>query len=321
MRRDGIRRTQLAAICVAVCLGAGSRHAVAQQDDSPRPVVLQATNDRFPVHITYYPAKEDLNPSGVENAPVVIMLHGESGSRLVWDRSSAPPGGRPIAEVLHERGYAVVTVDLRKFGESVPDGDDGAVQPTDYAHMARRDLPAIKEFLREEHEARRLNVAKLAIIASDMSVPVATDYTQRDWQLRPHPDGPGGGPGTPRGQEVKALILLSPVSSLGQVSTTRSLNYLRNPAFRIAFMVIVGTRDAQDRNQARDTFRVVGGARGSGDRTELVQKNSNARGTDLLGNPALATEVDIVRFLEEHLKELDIPWATRISRYDRDPDS
>jgi hypothetical protein len=187
--------------------------------------------------------------------------------------------------------------------------------------MARRDLPAVKVFLREEHEARRLNVAKLAIIASDMSVPVATDYAERDWRLRPHPDGPGGGPGTPKGQEVKAMILLSPVSSLGQVSTTRSLNFLRNPAFRIAFMVVVGTRDSMDRNQARDTFRVVSGARGSGDRTELVQKNSNARGTDLLGNPALATEVDIVRFLEEHLKELDIPWETRISRYDRDPGS
>ena len=113
------------------------------------------------------------------------------------------------------------------------------------------------------------------------------------------------------------MILLSPMSGMSGLSATRSLNYLKNPAFGISFMVIVGTRDAQDRNHARDVFRVVSGVRGGDERSELVRKNSNARGTDLLGNPALATEVDIVRFLEEHLKELDIPWETRISRYDR----
>ena len=58
------------------------------------------------------------------------------------------------------------------------------------------------------------------------------------------------------------MILLSPMSGMGRLSATRSLNYLKNPAFGISFMVIVGTRDAQDRNQARDTFRVVSGVRG-----------------------------------------------------------
>jgi pimeloyl-ACP methyl ester carboxylesterase len=307
---------RLAVLAAALCVCAGGR-VHAQQDEEARPVVLQAERDRFPIHITYYPAKKDENPSGVENAPVVVMLHGENGSRLVWDRSSAPPGGVSLAEFLHSRGYAVVTVDLRKFGESLPEGEARAVQPTDYALMARRDLPAVKAFLHEEHEAKRLNVAKLGIIASDMSVPVAADYAERDWRLRPYADGPGGGPGTPRGQEVKAMVLLSPDTARGQVITARSLNFLKNPTFGIAFMVIVGTRDALDRNQARDTFRIVSGARNADERTELVQKNSNARGTDLLGNPALGTEVDIVRFLDAHLKDLDIPWETRISRYDR----
>lgn len=305
----------LAVLAVGACDAA--RPVFAQQDEQPRPVVLQAEGDRFPIHITYYPAREEENPSGVENAPVVMMLHGENGSRLVWDRSSAPPGGVPLAEFLQSRGYAVVTVDLRKFGESVPDEGAVAVQPTDYAKMARLDLPAVKAFLHEEHEARRLNVAKLGIIASDMSAPVAADYAEHDWKLRPYSDGPGGGPGTPRGQEVKVLILLSPDATRGPVVTTRSLNFLRNPAMGISFMVIVGTRDAQDRNQARDIFRAVSGTRNADERTELVQKNSNMRGTDLLGNPALGTEVDIVRFLDSHLKDLDIPWETRISRYDR----
>ena len=113
------------------------------------------------------------------------------------------------------------------------------------------------------------------------------------------------------------MILLSPDATRGPVVTTRSLNFLKNPAMGISFMVIVGTRDAMDRNQARDIFRAVSGARNADDRTELVQKNSNMRGTDLLGNRALGTEVDILRFLDAHLKDLDIPWETRISRYDR----
>lgn len=307
-----------AVIALAACLCIAARPAAAQQPDEAHSVILQAVGDGFPIHITYWQAKDDkeVNPAGVENAPVVIMLHGENGSRLIWDRSSAPPGGKPLARVLHDRGYAVVTVDLRKFGESVPEGDVRTVQTTDYPLMVSRDLPAVKVFLNEEHEQKRLNVAKLAIIASDMSVPVAAAFSELDWRLPPYADGPGGGPGTPRGQEVKALIMLSPVSSLGKVSATRSLSFLRN--LGLSFMVIVGTRDSLDRNQGRDIYRLVSGARGATERTEFVQKNSNARGTDLLGNPALGTEVDIVRFLDEHLKRLDIPWETRISRYDRD---
>jgi len=138
-----------AALIALACLCATSRPVSAQQDEAARPVVLQAEGDQFPIHVTYYPAIEDKNPSGVENAPVVVMLHGESGSRLVWERSSA---GTPLAEFLQDYGYAVVTVDLRKFGESLPEGEARAVQPADYAHMARRDLPAVKAFLHEEHE-------------------------------------------------------------------------------------------------------------------------------------------------------------------------
>src|SRR5262245_48301758 len=69
--------------------------------------VLRAENDGFPIHVTYYEANPEKTASGVENAAVVLLLHGEGGSRLIWDKSSAPQGQKPFAEKLNDLGYAV----------------------------------------------------------------------------------------------------------------------------------------------------------------------------------------------------------------------
>ena len=50
----------------------------------------------------------------------------------------------------------------------------------------------------------------------------------------------------------------------------------------------------------------------------LETPNTNARGTDLMGNPAARPEAPIGKFLDEHVKKLKSEWQTRKSRYERD---
>jgi pimeloyl-ACP methyl ester carboxylesterase len=293
--------------------------AALAQADKPRPEVLQSVGDGWPIHITYYPALKDKNPDGLENAPVVVLLHGEGGSRLIWDKSSAPPGGKPFADVLQTAlGFAVVTVDLRKHGESIVEGQPTTVDNADYAKMASGDLIAVKNFLVERHEAKELNVNKLGIVAAGNMCPVAAAYAELDWAQLPHPDGPGGSPGTPRGQDVRALVFLSPASNVGRLNATRILNTLKNPVFQMSFQVVVGTRDAADRNQAGSLYQVVSSIKQNEERIDLLRPNTNSRGTDLLANPAAQIEPKVLAFLDKQVKQRESVWQTRISKYDRD---
>ncbi|MBL8848714.1 MAG: hypothetical protein JNG89_03480 [Planctomycetaceae bacterium] len=323
------RSVTLSPICgviagfLAVCLGAAP--ALAQQKAAGSAAktgsttqVLRAEGDGFPIHITYYPANPDKNPNGVENAAVVVLLHGEGGSRLIWDKSSAPQGKLAFAPQLAELGYAVVSVDLRKHGESLGDGQSRALDNNDFVRMAQNDLPAVNRFLLEEHENKKLNINKMAIVASDAMGPVAMEFAKLDWEQRPYLDGPGGSPGTPRGQDVRALVLLSPEVSVGRVNGTRAANFLKNPGLGIAAMIIAGTRDADDKGSAQRLEQIFAAPRQNEGRVEFLRPNTNARGTDLLANPAAAVEPPILSFLDKHVRTLNSTWETRKSRYDRE---
>lgn len=309
-------RILIAACAALACCPASSTAA----DDDPRPVNLKADGDGFPIVATYYPARKDKNPAGLEKAAVVVLLHGEDGSRLIWDKSSAPPGPKamPFAPLLHDNGYAVVTVDLRKHGDSLDKGEKAPIEPLDYGKMVAGDLVAVKRFLVEEHEAKRLNVNKLAIIAADNSSAVAAEFARGDWAQPRHLDGPGGSPGTPRGQDVRALVFLSPVLTAGRAQTRQAMNFLKGPAFQVAFLFIAGSKDPQDKGAAKALHDVVKNVTQNAERTYLETPNTNARGTDLLGNPAARIEPKVLAFLDLHLKKLDSEWRTRKSRYERD---
>src|SRR5690606_1715727 len=104
-------------------------------------------------------------------------------------------------------GLAVVTVDMRKHGESKtsPAGrTETVMRHEDYQHMWQGDLEAVKQFLMEEHKQRKLNVNKLAIIAAGEMAPIAARFTVFDWSKPPYDDAPIPRERTPRGQDVRA---------------------------------------------------------------------------------------------------------------------
>ncbi len=272
--------------------------------------------DLFPIRFSYYPALADKNPDGLSNAGVVILLHGDKGSRINWDKGSAPAGQPTFPAVLQDQGYAVVTVDLRKHGQSVVEGRQDPLQNDDYGKMAAGDLKAVKDFLQKEHQDKKLNMGKMAIVGAGFSAPVAVAFAEYDWIQKPHDDSPVPAMRTPRGQDVKAIILLSPDAAAGRLQTNKSLVFLTRQ--NLAIQIIVGKQDGADKGAAKNCFKASGGgSKRTEERVFLLEPDLKDRGTDLFGKNIQLVEGPVFGFLEKHLKKITVPWVDRRSRLER----
>lgn len=280
--------------------------------------VLRSAADGFPIHITYYPAAADGSGNSM-NAPVVILLPGAGESRLTWDKNSSPRQTDPFPVELQKRGYAVIAVDLRKHGESVIPGKEDKIRPLDYEWMFKSDLVAVKGFIYDEHQKQRLNMAKTAVIGSGMSAPLALAFAELDWKLPPYDDAPIPANRTPRGQDVKALILLSPDASAGRVQSSRSLNYLKTPVLGLSLQIIAGSEEARAFKQAESLYQVFEGPNKdkAGSRLELVSPKVADQGLTLMTKDVRLAYLPMLKFLDTNLKGLSIPWQDRRSRLER----
>jgi len=273
------------------------------------------TKDGVALHGTYFPS------AAGKNAPVVILLHGTKGNRLVWQTGMGNFPG--FAQALQANDFAVVTLDLRLHGENITGGQGAPaankkaepikLSKGHYEAMVVYDLEAVKKFLLEEHESQQLNIGKLAIVGAEFSTAVAMAYFERDWAKEPWDDNPVPEKRTPKGQDVKALVLLSPDSSVpGLVTNTvaqkiRALNTARIP---ISVMIAVGDKDDKDKGAANKLHELI-----SPKKDEFVTFESyptKFRGTDML-NKGLKLEAQMYKFLDEKVKKLEIEWRTRKS--------
>jgi pimeloyl-ACP methyl ester carboxylesterase len=272
------------------------------------------TTDNVPIKFSYYPAIAEKNDNDLSTASVVLMLHGEKGSRLQWDKGSAPAGKEPFPAVLQNVGFAVVTVDLRKHGQSVA---AGAVEPLgneDYFKMGL-DLKAVKDHIQKLHQEKQLNMSKMAIISTGFSAPVAAAFAESDWKQPPYDDSPVPALKTPRGQDVKALVMISPDATAGRLSTNRSLAALNK--LNLSFLFMAGKQDPIDKGTAKNCFKVCGSDKKADGRVVLAEPDLKERGIDLFGKIPQHVEVPILKFLDERLKKITVPWVDRRSRVDR----
>lgn len=327
--------SRLPAILAALCLcggfviPVGTPRTLAQDSEIPVAVdeVLQ-TKDGWPISITYYKSKLG------KEAPVVVFLHEKGGNRFVWQT----PGG--IAETLQKQDFAVITVDLRKHGQSVGAGatsvpgnanqdpknkkkkettkkpsknDGGDIKPNDLAAMVIGDMEAVKKFIFEKHQAEELNMSKLALVAPEMGASVAAQFALNDWLKEPHPDGIGPA-ATPRGQDVRALALLSPQTNTPGLSLAKPLGDLKSPAFNIAFLVAVSKQDSNDKGQAKKAFDQLSSVPEHDKRMYLQEFPGAFHGTQMLGKPNIGIERFLLAFLDKHVKKANIPWRDRRSK-------
>ena len=321
MTRDGLWRGNVLGVwttgCLAVLVLVVCDVASAQRESDKtgkEDHTLSSARDSWPIHVTYYPSRLK------ENSPVALLLHMKGGSRLVWTRK----GG--LAESLQNQGFAVVAADLRKHGQSKATSAGGGAAKKrgkkgagsgltrfDYALMVTSDLEAIKKFVFAEHQKKRLNMRKMAVVAAGMSGPLAVTFSANDWAKKPHSDAPTLAARTPRGQDIRALVLLSPQGSLPGLTINRPMKFLKGKA---AFLVCVGNRKARvamaDANRVYNYLKPV-----STDPEKRInwmnQFPVQLQGTDLLGKQ-IGVENTVVAFLKKYVGDLKDPWRDRRSR-------
>ncbi len=296
--------------------------------------------DGWPLKLTYY------RSAAGKESPVVILLHMKGESRLIW---TAPNG---FAQKLNDSGFAVIALDMRKHGLSKPGAEDddpkakksspgSELKPADYPLMVR-DMEGVKKLIFEEHQKGHLNMRKTAIVAPTMSAAIAITFAAADWQKAPWDDAATLNLKTPRGQDVQAILFLSPETSLPGVPAHQVAPHLKGRP--MAAFVVVGGSDSQDKDQAKKLFQQLGGdpakteapkkktetkkgAKEKDSDKAAEKKNDDRffyadlkgvklRGTDLLGQN-LKIEEAMLSFLEDHLKALkgpDYEWRDRQSK-------
>jgi hypothetical protein len=269
------------------------------------------TADQWNIALTYYRSKR-------REAPVVVLLHSVGGSRLAWI------GIDGFAKQLWDKGYAVIAVDLRGHGESKPanaalsagaktrQGGAPILKPIDYQLMVTQDLEAVKQYIFEEHQRENLNMRKTAIVAPVESAPLALNFAMIDWFKRPYNDAPVASAQTPRGQDVRALVLVSPEENVPGLNSNNAIVNLRRPDWGIAFFIAYGTRDKRDRGQSQKILNKLTTIEANKDRIVLGEYATNLRGTDLF-RQGLHLEADILDFLDKHLAQLPDAWRNRKS--------
>jgi len=310
------RRWLPAAIVVTVLCGQFAR---AEDDEDEEKVDIRPVNawvttkDGWKLRLTYYKS-----PSGKES-PVVILLHDRRGNREFW---------RPFGRALQNNGFAAVAVDLRRHGESIPPDVAGAasgigpgnvdVRPADLQKMVHEDLETVKAFLLEEHHKEMLNVRKTAIVAIGMSSGVALNFAANDWLKAPHADAPTLAARTPRGQDVRAMALITPEVSQAGLKTFAALKQLRYPAWGVSILVCVGGKHDESLEAATRIHERAAQSRDARQRMVFADFPTRLNGTDLMGRTFRGAVVDdiIIGFLTRHLKVLDPGdgWRDRRSR-------
>jgi pimeloyl-ACP methyl ester carboxylesterase len=315
-------RSALAGWLIAGLLGTAPAWAqatkAAPKRTAPMENVTLTTKDGVSLKATYFAS------TAGKDSPVAVLLHGKSGNRLVWQTGLGQIGG--LAQWLQQNGFAVLTVDLRKHGENLGSAvtpankkaEPTALKPNDYQAMVAGDMEAVKKFLYDEHQKEKLNMSKLALVGAEFSANVALVYTELDWSKTPYDDAPVPAQRTPRGQDVRALVLISPDGNTPGLKTTETsllIRELRNSPLRIHVLVAVGGKDTNDRGTTKrlaDSMQPSKEDKSLSPYVFVETYDTKYRGTDLLGKN-LKLESHIGKFLDDHVKKLDIPWRSRKS--------
>lgn len=281
----------------------------------PKPAtVTRTTQSGIAINMTYFPSEKK------EESAVVVLLHGKGGHQKVW---------RKFALQLQENNFAVITVDLSGHGESGSrtaknaagntKKDSGPLRAAEYQAMVAEDMEAVKDYILELHAKQELNATKLAIVGADFSTSVAIGFADFDWSKPRYNDAPIDEEKTPRGEDVRALILLSPEDHAPGLNIPQASFRLRSLGMPV--MIGIAKKDKADRGAAKklyEHFAPKKTAEGEKEHVYLQEYEGSDRGTDLLNRDNQRVEGNMLAFLKKNLDELDYPWKDRRSRLETD---
>ena len=318
-----LEKSVAAAIAAALLVGMPS--AADAQDGAPARTLPPAaysltTKDGVQLRITYFPS------TAGEQAVPVVMLHDFNETRAVFtplatllqsptqDIAESLPPGPPL------QGCAVVTVDLRGHGESktAVDGDlavelDAAhFQVGDYHDMVLFDMEAVRAFLVAENDAGRLNLNKLCIVGAGMGANVALAFAARDWSIPPLA-------ARKQGQDVKALVLLSPTRTFHGLSSIEPLKF---PPVQqgLSIYLAYGAGDPKVAKDCKNIAKIFERYHPEPPRELMASRkdyfvfapNTPRQGTELLTREEFAQLPRIAGFVEMRLGRRDFPHVVRL---------
>ncbi|GIX02960.1 MAG: hypothetical protein KatS3mg112_1897 [Thermogutta sp.] len=275
----------------------------------PAPVEVSGTDlltkDGVQLQATYYPSNKG------KDAAVVMLIHGWKGSRRDFDR---------LAPFLQQQGYAVFVPDLRGHGGStqrlLPTPTTITVDkmpPVEVARMVDMDLETCKRFLLQKNNAGELNIEKLCLLGLDVGATVALDWARLDWSWPVYP-------GLKQGQDVKALILISPKWSVPGLNVQAAMSH---PAVTkaLSIFLIVGKDSSKDLADAQRMYNIFSRFHPmpKDENPELrdlyfAKLPSSAQGKDLLLRFEQPLFQSIAYFIEHRVAKQPFPWQDRSRR-------
>ncbi len=272
----------------------------------PEDVTLE-TKDGVSIRATFYAGL------GKKASIPVIMVHGWEGQRGEY---------HALAKGLQSLGHSIIVPDLRGHGQSMsqklPDGTSKELDPSRFRQADLdgmiRDIEACKRFLMDKNNQGELNINSLCVIAAEFGCIPAMKWTALDLTA-------------PRllamkqGQDVKAVVLLSPLQAFKGVTMREALMV---PAIRseLSMMIAAGKQDSKGTSEAKRLHSSLENFRPKlpTDPEEikkkqdlfLVQPETSLQGTKLLGS-GLPVMANIAKFIELRLmnKQADYPWSDR----------
>jgi pimeloyl-ACP methyl ester carboxylesterase len=218
-----------------------------EKKEPPKPPeperVLLDTKDGWKIHAMYYAPMEKIR-KGKETVPV-IMLHG-------WDGQGAEYSY--LATGLQTYGHACLVPDLRGHGRSTSRKKlDGSLETVKVEDLKTQDMEnmvldveACKKYLIARNNEGLVNIDMLTVVAAQEGCIVGINWAALDWSW----------PVTPvlkQGQDVKALILLSPMQTYKRLTASKAL---QTPALarHLSIMFAVGEQDSEANSDAKRIF-------------------------------------------------------------------
>ncbi|WP_254508269.1 alpha/beta hydrolase [Anatilimnocola floriformis] len=189
--------------------------------------ISRETKDGVALRMTYFPGT-----LGKKSVPV-ILLHGWGGQRGDLEG---------LARLLQSYGYTCLTIDMRGHGQSLKiKGVDKEIDREKFVRNDLRsmsyDIEAGKKFLLEKNNAGECNIEALGIVACDVMCTAAMQWSIADWAAPVLP-------AFKQGQDVKALVLLSPSPTFKGFEAN---DFFTNQVTRkqLSVMLVSGSSDAK----------------------------------------------------------------------------
>jgi len=212
----------------------GKPDAAKKKTPEPEEIQIITKKTGLQMNATYFGSSLEK-----EAAPIILLHPWEEQGALYFK----------FAKELQDMGYAVLVPDLRGHGKSVQSATarDGKIDlakmgKVDFGFIIAEDMEAMKGFLIREHNEGKLNIELLSVIGIGEGAMFGTLWTVNDWSFPALP-------GMKQGQDVKSLVLISPVMSMKGMNAE---NTLKNPIFRqLSFFVIAGSKSSSGRNLDR----------------------------------------------------------------------